>query len=260
MNICKYCGKECETKFCNTACANRFWNPITKTGKPGPTRGRTSRITIKYNCKGCGNEFDVTATEWNILKGRHTQHCSRACANKRIHSEETKANISRGVRKFLVESGIPLKDKVDEPKAQKLPRPIKTCKYCSAPLDPKLRKGRKYCSDVCLKTHLDKISEEKILKGSSNSDGRRFKTYLIKTRGHKCEICGLSELQGQPIPLILDHINGRACETTLDNLRLVCGNCDMQLPTYKSKNKNSDRRDRRLRRLGLLGKSCSPGS
>lgn len=38
----------------------------------------------------------------------------------------------------------------------------------------------------------------------------------------------------------------------LDNLRLVCGNCDMQLPTYKSKNKNSDRRKGRLIKLELL--------
>lgn len=45
----------------------------------------------------------------------------------------------------------------------------------------------------------------------------------------------------QPIPLILYHINGRASDDRLENLRLVCGNCDMQLPTYKSKNKHSDR-------------------
>ena len=70
----------------------------------------------------------------------------------------------------------------------------------------------------------------------------RIKTYLIETRGHRCEICGNSEWMGQPIPLVIDHINGRASDNRLENLRLVCGNCDMQLPTYKSKNKNSDRK------------------
>lgn len=50
---------------------------------------------------------------------------------------------------------------------------------------------------------------------------------------------------GNPIPLVLDHINGKSSDNNLENLRLVCGNCDMQLPTYKSKNKNSERRKRK---------------
>ena len=49
----------------------------------------------------------------------------------------------------------------------------------------------------------------------------------------------------QHIPLVLDHINGRANDDRLENLRLVCCNCDAQLPTYKSKNKNSDRKKRK---------------
>ena len=71
------------------------------------------------------------------------------------------------------------------------------------------------------------------------------KKYIIETRGHKCEICGLELWMNQHIPLVLDHINGRANDDRLENLRLVCCNCDAQLPTYKSKNKNSDRKKRK---------------
>ena len=39
----------------------------------------------------------------------------------------------------------------------------------------------------------------------------------------------------------MDHINGRASDNRRENLRLICPNCDSQLPTYKSRNKNSDR-------------------
>jgi transcription initiation factor IIE alpha subunit len=44
---------------------------------------------------------------------------------------------------------------------------------------------------------------------------------------------------------VLDHINGDAARSDRDNLRLICPNCDSQLDTYKSKNKNSARTKRK---------------
>jgi len=49
------------------------------------------------------------------------------------------------------------------------------------------------------------------------------------------------------MPLVLDHINGNSDDWTLVNLRLVCGNCDMQLPTFKSLNRGKGRAWRRKR-------------
>ena len=77
--------------------------------------------------------------------------------------------------------------------------------------------------------------------------GRGTKRFLVETRHHRCEICGISEWQGQPAPLVLDHVNGYADDWRIENLRLVCGNCDMQLPTYKSKNRGRGRHARRER-------------
>jgi len=59
---------------------------------------------------------------------------------------------------------------------------------------------------------------------------------------YNCACCGIEPMwQGKPMPLILDHINGVNNDNRLENLRFVCSNCDTQLPTYKSKNKNNGR-------------------
>ena len=44
---------------------------------------------------------------------------------------------------------------------------------------------------------------------------------------------------------ILDHIDGDASNNWENNLRLICPNCDSQLDTYKSRNKNSARTHRK---------------
>lgn len=55
---------------------------------------------------------------------------------------------------------------------------------------------------------------------------------------YQCSCCGIGpEWNGKPMPLILDHINGINNDNRIDNLRFVCSNCDTQLPTYKSRNR-----------------------
>ena len=42
---------------------------------------------------------------------------------------------------------------------------------------------------------------------------------------------------GQPLPLILDHINGNNLDNRAANLRYICPNCDSQLSTRGGKNR-----------------------
>ena len=42
---------------------------------------------------------------------------------------------------------------------------------------------------------------------------------------------------------IIDHIDGDATNWSIDNIRLVCSNCDSQLPTYKFKNRGNCTRE-----------------
>lgn len=53
---------------------------------------------------------------------------------------------------------------------------------------------------------------------------------------HKCECCGLTEWNGQPIPLELHHIDGNHSNHSLENLQFLCPNCHSQTDNFKSKN------------------------
>jgi 5-methylcytosine-specific restriction endonuclease McrA len=68
--------------------------------------------------------------------------------------------------------------------------------------------------------------------------------FLIATHGNNCMVCSQpgKNWNGQPLTLIVDHINGDAKNWKLANIRLVCPNCDSQLPTFKGRNKGKSTR------------------
>jgi hypothetical protein len=55
-------------------------------------------------------------------------------------------------------------------------------------------------------------------------------------RAHRCEQCLRSVWNDRPIPLELDHVNGRRDDNRLLNLRLLCPNCHAQTDTYRGRN------------------------
>lgn len=77
------------------------------------------------------------------------------------------------------------------------------------------------------------------LKENSVVQSFKLKSRLI-TEGlkeHKCECCGITEWNGKPAPIELDHINGNHHDNRLENLRILCPNCHAQTDTYRGKNK-----------------------
>ena len=105
----------------------------------------------------------------------------------------------------------------------------------------------KYCSNNCQRFYEWEIRKKKIILNGFENSPRCAKKFIVEKTGHICSICKETKWMGQQIPLVLDHINGNYQDSRIENMRLVCGNCDMQLPTYKNKNYGNGRAFRRKR-------------
>jgi hypothetical protein len=78
--------------------------------------------------------------------------------------------------------------------------------------------------------------------------GRSFiRSYLIETRGERCERCGWCERHPttRRVPLELEHEDGDWRNNAPENLVLLCPNCHALTPTFKALNKGNGRGERR---------------
>ncbi len=80
---------------------------------------------------------------------------------------------------------------------------------------------------------------EEVLVERSAYSRAKLKQRLYETglRARECELCGQGEQwRGAPMSLILDHVNGVHDDNRLENLRIVCPNCNATLPTHCGRN------------------------
>lgn len=114
------------------------------------------------------------------------------------------------------------------------------CLNCGKELNGKHQK--KYCNNKCQHEFQVKTKYDDYLNNQNNFTGKEItynwlKKIILKEQDHKCSICGMLDIWNeQEIHFILDHIDGDATNNKRNNLRLVCPNCDSQLPTYKARN------------------------
>ena len=82
------------------------------------------------------------------------------------------------------------------------------------------------------------LSDILIENSTFNTNHLKERLYKEGIKEKKCELCGQDEnWQGKKISLILDHINGINDDNRIENLRIVCPNCNATLDTHCKGNK-----------------------
>jgi len=121
------------------------------------------------------------------------------------------------------------------------------CKNCGKEKDVSHRNTNTYCSIKCQQTYLREQKKIKFLNNEYVGKKLFYRTgewtrQIVEDRyGNHCASCGITDHNGKPITLEVNHIDGRAYNNQIDNLELLCPNCHSQTKTYKNFNKNSDR-------------------
>lgn len=195
----------------------------------------TYKVKEKKHCLNCNNE----------LNNKQFKFCSRSCSvsfnnkNRKL-SEETKNKISNSLKK---QNNTENKNKL------KIIKEKKYCLNCGC----EIKNNRKFCSLSCSGLYYNKINKIKNYKNfldypekynRGNYTPKAFKQNFIDEQNGKCAICGLEQLwNDKKLIFVLDHIDGDASNNRRENLRMICPNCDSQTDTFKSKTKNSKRRN-----------------
>ena len=126
------------------------------------------------------------------------------------------------------------------------------CKNCDNLVENLSWNKQKFCNSKCSSDY-DKNKRYKDYLENQESfcyvrDMKFIKQHILVEQNCRCLICDIkNEWNNKPMIFILDHIDGNASNNMKENLRLICHNCDSQLDTYKSKNKNSARIQRYLK-------------
>lgn len=141
------------------------------------------------------------------------------------------------IRHWLKKHGLKSKGTLYNIKPRKQRPP---CRNCGAPVR---HLYNVYCSMPCQ----FQFRRKKKIENIDTIGKVALKSYLLDTRGHRCEVCGITEWMGRAAPLELDHRDGNPLNNQLDNVRLICPNCHAQTATYKGKNMGSGRYARRER-------------
>lgn len=248
-NKCLNCGKPiyCEEnqilhniklkKFCNSSCSasynnkGKVKNPYGGHAKSQPDNKLINNFLDNFTDEEILDFYNSSSTLKEFSKKVGYSHA----IDRRCKSVEQRLNsIEIDLDKFSYS------DKIG-----KYIRNKRKCNICGKFITDTNKSG--LCQTCYREKNNEKIIENWLKTGDTGcaigSNLRNcIREYIYKIQNYSCSICGMNTTWNKKeIKFILDHINGDASNNHIENLRLICPNCDSQLDTYKSKNKNSAR-------------------
>lgn len=122
---------------------------------------------------------------------------------------------------------------------------IYNCLHCGAENKAGHSKSNKFCNNKCQNDYQIQVKIDKWLEeGNWVTKNKQLPPWMkryVRDRDGCCTSCGISEWNGAPIVLDVDHIDGMYTNNNIDNLRSLCPNCHSQTDTYKNRNYGSGR-------------------
>lgn len=204
--------------------------------------------------RGMGFSYNKISEIIGCSKSVISYHCKNENLNSPISNKKISDSVIQSIRedsKKLKFKDIAKKYNVSESSVKRYALPKnknKKIKKCINYGCGKIAKN-KFCSSKCSCEYKHKKAYEDFLENNKkycygNYTPKNFKDFFLKEQENKCLICGIEpKWMGSDLKFVLDHIDGDASNNKRKNIRLICPNCDSQTDTFKSKNKNSKRRN-----------------
>jgi len=164
MNKCLNCNSLVANKYCGVSCQNKHTGSLRADIKYGVIK------EFRVNCDCCGHEI-ITNEREKLYPKKKKYFCSRSCANKKPHSQETKDKIKNGVM-------LTKKNSIN----------LEFCTFCKQEFNKK-RKKQHLCSRSCASkwrnTELGIGRKAGLASALSQSKSRRSKNEVYF--GQLCE-------------------------------------------------------------------------